>query len=384
MHKLLGIAVLLSVTVSAQTPVKRIAPTPARTSRVSFIKVEFQKLYFGREGPNYTAIKGEPSRGASQPVEISLSGQESIAAIKFELIDEAGSALQTLRLSKMDNSLDSGDYMGVVDVPLQPFRLVASGRDTAGNAFRRVLSRLFRPTDQPPPALQLPTGMPPLDQQRMAEISVAADREMRARLEEQAAASPGGTIVIPRPQISELTSEPLVSRNGSEIGIRLRYQVQFSADGLFVVTPHVFPLFANPNWRGRVTMKVHEGSVEPKPGTVGAGSVQDILLYHGPGQYKAGVAYRFMLDLIPDYVIYNAEKTRTCIYAEKFKVVGAPPALDTWDAIRTSDLPLKYRVDFSQADFYGEIQQGQPQRIFFEGFLREGAFDCGPQPTIHF
>lgn len=358
------------------------AAKSAAAPRISFLSVDFQELRYGHEGPSYFPIKGEPSAGAQQLAEVSLYGQESIAAVKFEMLDEGGNVIQTLHPLKMDNSPENGEYLGLVDVPQQPFRIATGGQDLNGGAFHKVHARLFRPTGRPLPALALPPGLPAANAQQIQAMVDAYEQQMKSRLEEAKRAYPDGLIPVTRTGVQRVTYEPFVSQSGNVLGMRIRYDVQFSTDGVYRVYPHVFPVYAAFRWRGEVTMKVQDESIDPPPEALPGSDARTLLRYSVPARYKGGVVYHVTADLVPDYVIYNTDRTRACIYNYKFQPIPARAA--TWEAIKASDAPAKYRVDLEGADFQGETDPFFPQRTFYENFLREGAPDCGPTPNTHF
>jgi hypothetical protein len=371
--------------VPAQTAarlVRRLGASRSAAPRVSFLSVDFQELRYGHEGPGYVPIKGEPSAGARQVVEVSLYGQESIASVRFEMFDESGNVIQTLHVLKMDNSPENGEYLGLVDVPHQPFRIRASGQDLNGTAFRTVHTRVFHPAERPLPALALPPGLPAANARRIQAMANAFEQQMHSRLEEAKRAYPDGVIAVSRTGVQRITYEPFVSPSGNILGMHICYDVEFSTDGVYRVYPHVWPLYAPFRWRGEVTMKVQNESIDPQPEALGGSDPRTLLRYSVPARYRGGVVYHVSADLVPDYIIYNTDGTRACIYNAKFQ--GSPVRAGTWKAIQASDAPVKYRVDLEGADFQGETEPFFPQRSFYENFLKEGAQDCGPTPTSRF
>ena len=175
---------LYAQTLGSVRPVRKIGATRSSTAKISFLDFRFQEPYFGREGPNYAPQKGEPSGGAQQLAEARLFGNESIATLKFEMADESGQSIRSLHFIKTDDSLASGEYLGLVDVPLQPFRIVVSGQDVNGAPFRAVYSRVFRPKGQPPAQLVLPPGMPAQHAAKLKAGMDLQDQQMKARFEE--------------------------------------------------------------------------------------------------------------------------------------------------------------------------------------------------------
>ena len=90
-----------------------------------------------------------------------------------------------------------------------------------------------------------------------------------------------GWLRIPRTEVAEAGYELLTGPSGHPIGLRLHLGVRFGADGSYTVRPHVFPLYANTDWRGAVTMKVLDGEVTPAPKNTAADSLADVIRYGG-------------------------------------------------------------------------------------------------------
>src|SRR5271169_3437010 len=70
--------------------------------RIALYSFEFQQPYFGREGPSYSALQGEPSKRSQQLAQARISGQGGISTVKFKAIDAAGTTLEVLYLFKMN------------------------------------------------------------------------------------------------------------------------------------------------------------------------------------------------------------------------------------------------------------------------------------------
>lgn len=75
-------------------------------------------------------------------------------AVDFELVDRAGAHLGDLDLLLGDPDASQRGYVGHVDLPSVPFRVVAHGSDSAGHRFQRTYPGLFRAQTvivEPPP-----------------------------------------------------------------------------------------------------------------------------------------------------------------------------------------------------------------------------------------
>ena len=367
------LSILLALSPCLTHAQQSVVPTRGATQpvRIDLYAFEFQEPYFGREGPSYAPTKSEPSKSAQQMAEARLSGQGRVATIKFEAIDASGNVLKVLYLFKVTDALDDDGYLGFVDVPDQPFRVVISGQDISGAPYRRVFDHLFRPK------AKIPTPAAVFDK-------LMADEEKRykAKFEAKRRANPDGVIVLPRMQVTNVMHEPYRSTSGNTLGIRVSYDVQFSKTGVYSMTPDVAPLFENFDFRGRVAMKVAAETIDPKPE---AGEGQYAPGFHGsimPAQYKSDVVYHFVVDMVPDYAIQNVARTKYCIFNRKFQI--SSKASGVWETLKTQEMPVRYLVSIWSVDFHGETQGYYSQKTFYEGFLREGAQDCGPSPSFNF
>ena len=299
-------------------PLRNIAkPTPVQ--RISILSAEFQELKLGHEGPSYFKAKRAPIRGASEVMEAALYGQESIALVRFEVVDDAGRVLQDVPAMRTGAAVDSDGYILKVVVPDVPFRLRIRGSDLRGQPFSNTLARRFVPMEGAPPSA-IPTGL-------ASRFQTGDLRMMRAGL-------------------SDAEYEPLISPNGNPLGLRVHFTVRFDAPGYYDVTPHVFPVYQEFRWRGEIGMHATELA--------------------GAKQYEAGKDYRLTFDMVPDYVTRNASG----------QCMQTPRNLPIFEAIMASRQPVKYRVDVSSLDFVSEAEPLPPAREWFEGFKREGATQC--------
>jgi hypothetical protein len=365
----LGIAlVALSISGFAQVDphpkeVHRLA-TVSSMKDFSLASVEFQDLRPGHEGPSYAKMAGEPPKATRQIAEIRLYSQSAVRTVRFEAIDATGRMIASLPAIRVDHDPEDGEYMVLVDVPQQPFRIRAAGVDAAGAAYERVYRRLFQPGAAKP-----------------APVSDPFESELMARFELERRSHPDGTVTLSAIEVSAVGYEPFIS-NATASGIRVWYSVRFAADGVYSLSPHVFPIYQDYDSRGLVSMHVLREKLEPLPEVPAGIAVQDLLKFGGAAKYKAGTEYRVVVDMIPDYVIANKLQTKFCIYEAKFPVQGK--GRDAWNLIKANPAPIQYRVDIPGLSFAGETELFHPQRTFYEGFLKQGAFDCGSSPNVNF
>jgi hypothetical protein len=276
-----------------------------------------------------------------------------------------------------------GEFDGSVEVPDQPFRFAATGTGVSGAPFRSVSNTLFQPspTGSPDEPL-LPPGLSPEESSELraliAEAQEEFQKELPKRVARAAAEHPGGVIGLAHAAVSPIAYEPLDSASGRPIGLRLRYSIRFSARQTIDAMPEVKPDYEISEWRGRVAMKRSGGTIDPMPQLLGHRSLQDTILYGSHATYEAGKTYDFTVDMIPDYVLRGTKTGRYCIHEEKFSDRSA------WTALKASEADVPYSVSISDTEVSATIPAFHPQRTFHQSFMADGAFDCGPDPNIHF
>jgi hypothetical protein len=290
------------------------APSP---SEISILRVSLQDLKPAHGGPSYFPVKRQPFRGMSEIAEATVFGQEAIATIRFELVDQAGRVIRNVPAMRTGNGADSDGYVLKLEVPDLPFRIQIRGTDLRGRPFSSTWKSLFVPMEGGP-AAPVPPG----------------------------AQFQSGDLRISRPTISDATYEPLVSPNGNPLGLRIAFTVRFSEPGYYDVTPHVFPVYVEYRWRGEVGM--HSSTI-------------------GQTRFDADTEYHLTFDMIPSYVNRNREGGYCLL---------APARLAVFEEIMASRQPLKYRIDISSLDFVSETEPMEPQRTWLEAFQREGATRC--------
>lgn len=369
-------------------PVERFTSDPSRVRGVLFFSFEFQQPYLGHEGPNFTRLKGQPSAGAQYLVKAELFRQEVVATAKFELADEAGRVIQLLHLSKFDNSLDRGQYVGLVKVPSHPFRVVVSGKDLDGKRYRRVFANLFRPTNRPPAAALLPPKFPPAEATKIVTMLKLFEQLTIANMEKEVSKHPDGVIVMPRVEVSDVTYEPFVSEKDNRLGMRLRYKLRFSIDGDYAHSLQVFPVYEDENARGLVNMEVVNETIEPRPEPPSYATpdihvdLNTLVRDGSEAWFENEVVYHFSIELIPNFVGQNASKTKFCMYEDQFE--NSVESRRTWEAMKASLAPVKYRVFINKMDWGGETKPFYAPKTFYDGFIREGAVKCKPHKNVNF
>ena len=366
-------------------PVRRLAPSG--DSNVVCQDFEFQRPYLGHEGPNFMRLDGEPSAGARYFVKADLFWREPPATVKFELVDAEGSPLGTLPLSKLDTSPEDGAFVGSAAVPPQPFGVLVSGTDAGGGPYRLLCGRLFRPQNRPPAPPLMPRGLPPAEARGVQEGLLELERKAVAVYEKEAGKRPDGVIVLPRTEVSNVTYEPLLSARGGVLGMRLRYDVRYSAGGDYAHSIQAFPDYTG-DFRGFVDMQVIAERIEPKPRPPSYATPQiwvdlsTLVTYGSDAWYEGGVVYHFTVDLAPSFVGQNASKTKFCVAEDYYTYKSKPRRV--WEELLASRAPVGYRIFLYKAGYAGETDPFHPPGSFYEGHRREGAVKCKPYMNRYF
>ena len=96
--------------------------------------------------------------------------------------------------------------------------------------------------------------------------------------------------------------------------------------------------------------------------------------------YEGDTVYRFTADLVPNFVVHNLERTKSCIHYQQY--THSPETEKAIAQILATETPTTYSV--TVGTFKGRIQNFYGEGTFFKSFVAEGAKDCGPTPTRRF
>jgi hypothetical protein len=372
--------VLVATVASAQTYRGEAIPVIQRVDPVEISQLRFLTFTFGREGPMDMPLAAPPVAGDEYFFEADVFGIESVTTIRFELLDISGRSLQTVAAWKDSDASDNGEFHGFVKVPGGPFRFAVIGTSKTGTPFRSV-STVFQPSisgvaEKAMPIL--PPGLTAAQSSQLQQLVTAYQQELRTHAAQAAAEHPDGVMTLARAVVSRITYEPLNSKSGLPIGLRLHYSIRFPVRQTIAAMPHAFPVYQNIPWRGVVAMKVSGGTINPTPQLVGPQSLQDVIVYGAATTYQAGTTYDFTVDMVPDYVIQGSQTGRFCLYEQKFSNRAV------WDALIASTADVPYSVSISDTETAATIPMFFSQRTLQQNFTSDGAFDCGPVPNSRF
>ena len=254
-----------------------------RANPIEFLDdLEFLTLTYGRHGPMDMPLPTPPVMGREYFIEVDIFGIESAASIRFELVDTEGRSLQTLNMWKSSDDSSDGEFHGLLRVPNQPFRAVASGTSRDGAAFRSAADTLVQPASTGPAEqldLNLPAGATPDQIAHIQAMMAAAHLHLQARAAQSAADHPDGVITLARAEVSPITYEPLNSMSGDPMGVRLRYSIRFPTRQTIAAVPHVIPEYKQ-GWRVGIEMKPLGGTITPAPKMGYEGQpLRDVIVY---------------------------------------------------------------------------------------------------------
>jgi hypothetical protein len=111
-------------------------------SDLYFIDVEFVKKG-GRPGhEGLFRIQGQPVTGTPGTLQASLSASGT-KTTEFYLVAETGQTIQKLQMQAVNSDREFLEFVGDVNLPVQPFRVAVIGRDSNGQQYQRFFSSLF-------------------------------------------------------------------------------------------------------------------------------------------------------------------------------------------------------------------------------------------------
>ena len=368
-------------------PVRKLPESSPKSADIDLGDFQFASWSMSRYGPSPWPIEGEPSKGVRYYTEARLYGTEAIATAKFEAIDESGVVIAPVPIRRVAGPSGDSEFYGLMVAPDRPFRILVRGQTIDGEQYERKSERLFKPLDHPveaPVIAQLAKMKSPAEARKIRALLEEKMKKDWVELQEDINKRQDGVIVMPMTRVFNVMYQPLFSPTGRPRGIRITYDAEFSENGYYNPALGVFPAYENEEWRGRVSLNVLEGSIKPQPEERGSPQVQPHLLAYGAGyMYLSKTTYHFVAELVPDFAVRNEAKTKFCLYNQKTNY-DPPHVRAAWEAVVLSKAPITYRVSIDNSGFYGVIENFHSIGTFYDTFVRDGARDCGPEPTSRF
>ena len=167
-------------------------------------------------------------------------------------------------------------------------------------------------------------------------------------------------------RVFDVTDEPLLTSQGKPLGIRMRYCVRFPHAGVYPPAP---VLTATDERLQAHSMRIIRAEITPRPEATRSGSSNT----GAYARYKGNVTYRFVVDLVPGFVIVSPDESKSCLF-----FLNA----NEKNAATTSDAKTRFRVHIDGTD-YGGYLGGAPQvtknaysvREFYQNAVANGAKD---------
>lgn len=164
-------------------------------------------------------------------------------------------------------------------------------------------------------------------------------------------------------EVFDLSDEPFRSAEGNLLGVRVRYAVRFPSSGRYAPGPRLLP--ADDDLHAFRGLTVLNTTVEPRPATL-----RDSPLTVPYGRYRAGVTYRFTVEMVPFYLIPSRDRSGFCMSF----------ANGEEEEMAQSNRPTRFRVSIggtsADLDLTGKAlltSQAYTLRDFYAGALAAGA-----------
>ena len=356
-------------------PVEKLPNSSARVADIEFVDFDFEQLAMSRYGPTPSRIDEQPSKGTQYFVTPSLNATVAIATVKFEAVDEHGAVLAVIPMLHRPGPAGDPFFYGVMLVPDRPFRVVASGQAIDGSRYRVTYDSLFVPTNErPKPNAGFP--LDPKDAKKFLALLETTHRKEYLKVEQEFAKLPNGMIVLPRTRVFNVNYAVLFSPSNRPLGLRITYEVEFSQDGYYNPGLTVYPDFENLDWRGKIEMRMFDGSIKPTPTEPSPQERAAPHPFDAAYMYRANTTYYFTAELYPDYVSLNKERTTFCL--SNPSPIHDARALEMRKVILASKAPITYRVSIQNTDFEGIIAHFYSHNELYNSFVAEGAVNCEP------
>lgn len=373
---LAGQIALRSPETDTVTPVKDVTNAP-RMEDIEFVAFDFQRPQPAHGGVFLFEIQGEPGAGVRYPVEANIGGVEAIATATFDVLAEDGTIIQPLPIARGDRGGQS-QFIGMITVPSQPFRILLSGHSVDGRRFRLLYPRLFRPGKA---SLEIPVDAPvPPEYAGQRRLMEEAAKIQLLEAERFVAANATVPLVMPRITVSKVMYAPLSSAAGRRIGVRITYDVEFSQGGVY--DPRLTVSAGNPEESGILgMMRVVNSSLEPlprlahAPGELAGTNHRESVLAHGADfLYEPRTIYHFSVDLVPGFIAPGSGGSPACIWREGFRSARDPEK--AFASLLAREGPSTYRVSIGGKTFEGLIEHFTGEGILYRSFVAEAVPDC--------
>ncbi|MEO6237422.1 MAG: hypothetical protein ABIQ52_10530 [Vicinamibacterales bacterium] len=308
-----------------------------------------------------------------------IGGEEAVATATFDVIAEDGTVIQPLPIARRGRAVPGqSEFLGMITVPAQPFRILLTGQSVDGRRFLRLYERLFRPgrgsLDIPPDAFI------PLEYDGQRRLMDEDAKRQLAEVESYVAANAAVPLVMPRIEVSKVMYAPLLSAAGRTLGLRITYDVEFSQDGLYDPQLRVHPENAKESSGVSAQMRVLNSSLDPIPrldyapyAPANTRTHDSVLAYGADFLYDARTIYHFTVELVPDFISARGGEA-PCVLRQSFQTAADPDK--AFAKMMAREAPTTYRLWIGGTAFEGRVDRFPEEGTLYRSFLAEGAQDC--------
>jgi hypothetical protein len=285
--------------------------------------------------------------------------------------------------------LDSGQFVGMLTVPTDPFRIAVHGITHDGRPFRGAQRPLFRPVHTLPRSpLEGMQDIPvrPAERELLRSQFESALAEAVASRERQvAAANPDGIIRLPQMRVTDVAYEPYLSQSGRPLGITILYGVEVAPPGRYNPSMRLVREDPVSGGDGRDQMRPLSAAITPRPHRYDdpdqeMDEIPGFLL--ADAAYKSDTRYRFAIRFAPAFVALGPDKVTPCLTLSYLK--QAPRGDARYAQMVANRGPATYRVYIGRNTFEGRIDSYAGEGTLYQNWLDEGTLPCpgprAPQP----
>lgn len=165
-------------------------------------------------------------------------------------------------------------------------------------------------------------------------------------------------------EVFDMKDQVLFSPKGNPIGIRLKYSMRFPDSNYFWESPMMSP--PEKYLEVMIWMNIANQTIEPP------------MIGTDPLKYEQGKIYNFTVDMIPNFVMQNVDKTKSCI--RKLPVEYK----DAFQKLIQNDEAVRFAIRVSGTEYSGVTNNTYSLKLFYDNAIKEGAFECKEDQTIYF
>jgi len=171
-------------------------------------------------------------------------------------------------------------------------------------------------------------------------------------------------------QVFNVQDQPLLFAEGAPIGVRLKYSIRFPDSNNFWQTPF---LYAQNNPPHIIGWSAVGQTIDP-PMQTKSGSAEPLTreIAHVPTatrRYVQGTVYGVTIDLIPDFLVLSADRSKVCVnpYAISPEIL---------QKLLTTDSDTTYLITVSGTNYRVPTQNRYSLKAFYDSALQAGASTC--------